>query len=148
MSAGCCGDADRPGVREVERLMDDLAEARLRARAARLRAEGEVASRRAGVLEYLSLNPGNRRVEESLGMLAAAADEAGAAYDALEAGQAREESRLEGALADARGRAQRGPRRRRVSPVSGSERRRASPALPEGQRPIAFRQRRQKEMIG
>lgn len=47
MSAGCCGDADRPGVREVERLMDDLAEARLRARAARLRAEGEVASRRA-----------------------------------------------------------------------------------------------------
>ena len=115
MSAGCCGDADRPGVREVERLMDDLAAARLRARAARLRAEGEVASRRAGVLEYLSLNPGNRRVEESLGMLAAAADEAGAAYDALEAGQAREESRLEGALADARGRA------RRAGPVETGE---------------------------
>ena len=37
---------------------------------------------------------------------------------------------------------------RRVSPVSGSERRRTFPAFPEGQRPIAFRQRRQKEMIG
>ena len=54
-------------------------------------------------------------VSARLGMLAAAADEAGAAYDALEAGQAREESRLEGALADARGRA------RRAGPVETGE---------------------------
>ena len=115
MSAGCCGDADRPGVREVERLMDDLAEARLRARAARLRAEGEVASRRAGVLEYLSLNPGNRRVEESLGMLAAAAEGAGAPSAPPAAAPPRAPARRAGPPAPARGRA------RRAGPVETGE---------------------------
>lgn len=98
------GDGPRLAAREAGRRMDDLAEERGRTRAARLRAEGEVELRRARVLEYLSLNPGNRHMEESLGMLAVAGDEAHAAYDALEAGQAREASRLEEALANARGR--------------------------------------------
>ena len=103
MSARCGeGDSPRLAAREAERRMDDLAEERGRTRAARLRAEGEVELRRARVLEYLSLNPGKRRMEELLGMLAVAGDDASAAYDALEAGQAREASRLEGALADAR----------------------------------------------
>ena len=103
MSARCDeGDSPRLAAREAERRMDDLAEKRRRTRAARLRAEGEVELRRARVLEYLSLNPGNRHMEESLGMLAVAGDDASAAYDALETGQAREASRLEGVLADAR----------------------------------------------
>lgn len=99
-----CGEGDSPrlAAREAERRMDDLVEERGRTRAARLRAEGEVELRRARALEYLSLNPGNRRMEESLGLLAMAESDAGAAYDALEAGQAREASRLEGALAEAR----------------------------------------------
>lgn len=98
------GDGPRLAAREAERRMDGLAGERGRTRAARLRAEGEVELRRARVLEYLSLNPGNRHMEESLGMLAVAGDDVSAAYDALEAGQAREASRLEEALAEARGR--------------------------------------------
>ena len=96
------GDDGRQAAREVERRMDGLAEERKRTRAARLQVEGEIELRRARALEYLSLNPQNHHMEDSLGVLSMAGDEAEAAYDALEAGQAREASRLEGALADVR----------------------------------------------